>query len=158
MSDRVKVELIGDKELHRLFVKMTDPDRNGLLLDTVEAGGRVVEAYAKVNTNNVFSDKSLGNLSASITVEKEYISGGAEATIGPTVVYGRIHELGGTILPVFAKMLHWIDDNGKDVFAKVVHMPARPYLRPAMDDHITEIVKAMERALEKGIKRIAGIK
>jgi phage gpG-like protein len=66
------------------------------------------------------------------------------------VVYGRIHELGGIIKPVVAKMLHFVID-GVDVFAKAVHIPARPYLRPAVDGHEDEIKEAMFVTLKRKI-------
>lgn len=39
-----------------------------------------------------------------------------------------VHQYGATIRPVRAKMLHWKNSAGEDVFAKEVHIPARPYL------------------------------
>ena len=48
------------------------------------------------------------------------------------VRYALIHELGGKIVPVKAKMLSF-EIGGKRVFAKEVNIPARPYLRPAAD-------------------------
>lgn len=44
-----------------------------------------------------------------------------------------------TIRPVRAKALHWIDENGNDVFAKVVRMPAHPG-----DDFIGRAVKRLK--------------
>lgn len=114
------------------------------------AGGHVVEAYAKINANAVFSGKALagGGLTGSIqTVLSKSDEHSAEVDVGPTVIYGRIHELGGIIRPVFAKMLHWKGENGEDIFAKIVHMPARPYLRPALDEHEKEVLEAMEYQL-----------
>jgi len=69
------------------------------------------------------------------------------------VIYGRIHELGGIILPVHAKMLSWVD-NGKRIFAKRVQIPARPYLRPAVDEHENEIGQAVGHQLRKQIEDV----
>lgn len=114
----------------------------------VKAGGYVVENYAKINCERVFSDESLGNLAASMqTVTSEKKTKKVMVDIGPTVVYGRIQELGGVIRPIKAKMLRWEGADGRDVFAKVVHIPARPYLRPAMDEHHNDIREAMEAQL-----------
>jgi len=74
------------------------------------------------------------------------------------VIYAAIHEFGGEILPKRAKFLHWVDKNGKDVFAKRVKMPMRPYLRPAFDEN-KEAIKAaiandIARSLSWELKRL----
>ena len=118
------------------------------------AGGFVIEGNAKINANNTFSSKSTGGagLGGSIqTVVEKSQKTYAEVAVGPTVIYGRIHELGGIILPVYAKMLSWVD-NGKRIFAKRVQIPARPYLRPAVDEHENEIRDAIGFQIEKQIK------
>jgi hypothetical protein len=61
------------------------------------------------------------------------------STIGPTVIYGRIQELGGTILPHHMArsgsgrpgMLSWVN-GGVRFYAHRVTLPARPYLAPAV--------------------------
>ena len=115
------------------------------------AGGHVIEGYAKVNANEVFSGKATNTLAGSIqTVLSK--SGGtkAEVDVGPSVVYGRIHELGGFIKPIVAQFLHFFVD-GVEVFTKLVHMPARPYLRPAVDEHESDILDAIGHQLKSGI-------
>ena len=77
-----------------------------------------------------------------------------EVDVGPTVIYGRIHEFGGIIRPVTAKFLHFIID-GIEIFTKLVQIPARPYLRPAFDEHKDEIVDAMMHQVKKAIEQAA---
>lgn len=130
------------------------------LEEAAKAGGFVVQREAKLNVNRIFSKFATGasGLQGSIIVKvaekkPQYV----EVDIGPTKIYGRIQELGGTIRPLFAKALSWIDrDTQERRFAKSVTLPARPYLRPAMDEHkndvfgaITEMLKA---AIVKAIK------
>ena len=120
------------------------------------AGGHVIEANAKINANNTFSSKSTGGagLGGSIqTVVSKSTDTRAEVEVGPTVIYGRIQELGGIILPVHAKILSWVD-NGVRIFAKRVQIPARPYLRPAVDEHENEIRQAVGYQLKKGIEAV----
>lgn len=108
------------------------------------AGGMVIEAHAKINANSVFSGNATNTLAGSIqTVEAESSAKSAYVDVGPTVVYGRIHEFGGTIKPVFAKALHFVID-GVHVVTQVVHMPARPYLRPAVDENKDKIMEAIK--------------
>jgi hypothetical protein len=119
------------------------------------AGGFVVETQAKINVNNTFSSKSTGGagLGGSIHTELvEQTSTSALVHVGPSKVYGRIQELGGIIKPVFAKMLSWVNDSGERVFANMVHIPARPYLRPAIDEHKDEVQQAISIQVEKSVK------
>ena len=120
------------------------------------AGGFVIEGNAKINVNKTFSSKATGGagLGGSIqTVVTKSTDKIAEVDVGPTVIYGRIHELGGIILPVHAKMLSWVD-NGKRIFAKRVQIPARPYLRPAVDEHEKEISQAVGYQIKKQIEGV----
>jgi len=129
------------------------------LKSAVMAGGQTLENYAKINVEKTFSGKSTGGagLGGSIqTIVSTATEIKAEVDVGPTVIYGRIHELGGIILPVKAKMLSWMDDDtGERIFAKMVQIPARPYLRPAFDEHKDEIADAMMHQVKKAIEQAA---
>jgi hypothetical protein len=123
----------------------------------VMAGGQVIEAYAKINAEQRFSGSSTGGagLAGSIqTVLTKNDGTGAEASVGPSVVYGRIQELGGFVEPVSAKALHFVID-GIEIFAKKVHIPPRPYLRPAADEHMSEIEAAVGAAIRNVMRRLA---
>lgn len=126
--------------------KMDANVRSKALRNAVEAGARVVEAYAKVNITQTFKNQT-GNLANSIRVETTQNGDQARALIGPTAVYGRIQELGGTVKPLTARMLFWTDENGKSHAAHEVTLPARPYLKPAVEDHEVEIIGAVAENL-----------
>ena len=124
------------------------------LLKAARGGGRVIQSYAMINAERVFSANSKQELAGSIqVVDSKSTPTHAEVDVGPAVIYGRIHELGGIILPVHAKMLSWVD-NGKRIFAKRVQIPARPYLRPAVDEHENEIGDAVGYQLRKQIEDV----
>jgi phage gpG-like protein len=111
------------------------------------AGGYVIEAAAKINVGNTFNPNS-GNLAGSINTELvKTTDQNAEVAVGPSVIYGRIHELGGTVKPVLAKMLRWKDKDGNWYSAMSVTLPARPYLRPAVDNNEEKIMKAVAENL-----------
>lgn len=135
--------------------KLKGVARDKALLDSLEAGAQVIQANAMINANNVFSDASTGALANSIIVETSGSGQKVEAQIGPTEIYGRIHELGGIIKPVTAKALHFVID-GQHIITKLVHMPARPYLRPSVDGHETEIADAIGTNLKRKIKEAIG--
>ncbi|MCZ2155737.1 MAG: HK97 gp10 family phage protein [Bryobacterales bacterium] len=121
--------------------------RGEALKRSAMAGGFVIEGQAKVNVERTFQP-STGNLAGSIFTDViQADDTRAEVAVGPSVVYGRIQELGGTVKPVFAKMLHWVDESGEHHFANEVTLPARPYLRPAVDENGNKIVKAISENL-----------
>jgi phage gpG-like protein len=88
------------------------------------------------------------------------ITGGA--AVGPTAVYGRIHELGGTtgartITARNARFLRFKGADGNWLFRRSVHhpgskIPARPYLRPAIENHLSEVGKAVYDSITASVK------
>jgi len=154
MSNSVTVRVI---KLEDHFSAVIGQVSGETLVKAAQAGGHVVEAYAKINVNSVFSSKSTGGagLGGSIqVVMAKADSNSAEVDVGPTVIYGRIQELGGIIKPVHAKMLSWVNEAGERIFANLVHIPPRPYLRPALDEHMEEVTQAMGYQLKKGIESV----
>ena len=148
MTEVAKVEILTNQ-----FPDLKRAVSGAGLANAAKAGGHVIEGNAKVNIGNTFSGKSVGGLAGSIQVVLDKSTEtSAEVSVGPTVIYGRIQELGGVITPVAAKMLSWVDD-GVRIFAHMVHLPARPYLRPAVDEHRQEISDAVEFQLRKDIEQ-----
>lgn len=84
-----------------------------------------------------------GNLKRSIRTQtlQPLGQGKYRITAGPTAIYGRIIELGGTITPKDAHMLSWIGASGRRVFAKKVVIPPYPYFRPG---YLTALSKMNE--------------
>ena len=127
-----------------------------MLMDAAEAGGFVIEGHAKINAGSGRPGLNIktGALVNSIKVDEDKkTETRADVTVGTNIIYARIHELGGIIKAVSAKMLSWIDDAGNRIFANLVHMPARPYLRPAMDENEDKIVKAVETEIWRNLKK-----
>lgn len=84
-----------------------------------------------------------GNLRASVKVEKTEV--GNSFRIGPSAIYGRIHEFGGMIL-VTKKMRNWLGMNlglWKSVGSHV-YIPKRPFMHPALDRCISKFPKLFE--------------
>lgn len=138
------------------FKAVKDAVTSGRLQQAAKAGAKVIQTYARLNasTGRPGLNVGAGTLRESIiTDECQSTKTHAEENIGPTVVYGRIHELGGTITPNKAKALHFVID-GQHITSKAVVIPARPYLRPAVDEHENEIVSAISTILESEIERV----
>lgn len=65
------------------------------------------------------------------------------------VVYGRIHELGGTIVPRNGQALRFQLPDGSWAMAAKVTIPPRPYLRPAADAKYPNLPAAIRAAYDK---------
>ncbi len=126
--------------------KMDKQVRTKALGNSSEAGARVVEGHAKVNISLTFK-KQIGNLANSIVVDTRVNNDKAVSSVGPTAIYGRIQELGGTVKPVRARLLHWVDESGKHHVAREVTLPARPYLVPALENNQDDVLDAMAENL-----------
>ena len=114
------------------------------ILKALKAGGEVVRNHAKLNIQaQELVDTS--NLLNSISVQ-EGSGGKTDATIeiGTDVEYAAIHEFGGAISQTNA----W--GNG---ISQTIHIPARPYLRPSLDENTKSIADAIGASLVDQIKR-----
>ena len=115
-----------------------------MLMEAAMAGGHVVEGHAKVNAGSGRPGLNIqtGTLVNSINVsEGKKTKTSAEAHIGTNVVYARIHELGGIIKGAFG------------IPGSIVHMPARPYLRPAMDENENDIITAVKTEIKRNLDK-----
>lgn len=74
----------------------------------------------------------------------------ASAITGTDKIYARIHEFGGVITPKTAGALHFQID-GHWVTTQSVTMPARPYVRPALDDNKEAVGNTIIGELQRSI-------
>ena len=149
-----EIVIEGAKEFAEKLRAMSTAVRGRIAEDAVIEGAAVIQFHAQLNARNVFSRRQRGQLRNSIIFTAQQTGNGAEAGIGPQVIYGRIQELGGTIRPIRAKMLHFkIDD--RDIYVKQVTLPPRPYLAPAVNDHVDQIREAMEASILDNLKKFA---
>lgn len=115
-----------------------------------KASSRVVR-QAKINVRQTLNTtgQSKGFLSRSITtsdVPGRGVQDFAQA-VGPTAIYGRIHEFGGVIVPVKAERLAWRASDGSFRTALEVEIPKRPYLKPALEEVQPQIEDDMRHAI-----------
>lgn len=90
-----------------------------------------------------------GRLRGSITHDVRIEGDRVVGRIGTNVVYGRIHELGGVIK---AKNAGYLKFNIPGVgwrMAKSVTIPARPFLRPSLEDNISDISGILAKRVEE---------
>ena len=120
------------------------------LLPAARNGGLVVQ-----NSARPAAPIDKGALRASIHVEDDEVTNTAAwVNVGSELIYARIQEFGGVIEPKNKKFLSWLSKDGSRIFAKRVHIPAQPYLRPAMDNNHEQIKNAVGATIKMIIERV----
>lgn len=183
----IRAQIIGGDAVARAFMRIAE-QMPGATTKAVEAAAAFVEGRAKsegfrtqgvqTGTKVTASGKTIGTygalgepiadkltsrtgtLRASIRSE---VIGVGRAAVGPTAVYGGIHEFGGrtpahTITAKKAKALRFMI-GGKVIFRRKVqhpgsNIPARPYLRPAFEKHIAKVRDIMLDSLAKSLSGV----
>jgi phage gpG-like protein len=155
MSDSVTVRVV---KLEDHFAAALAAASGTTLAKAVMAGGQVVETHARINASRGRPglNEVSGHLVASInTVLVKSTDTSAEADVGPTnIPYGRIHEFGGVIKALTSRGLRFMI-NGQWITKQVVHIPARPYLRPAADENMDRITDAVGYELKAALQKAA---
>lgn len=149
----MNIKILGLIELERIRGKLEED------LDLFKRGSKfqmfralmMLEAAIK---QNIRSRSGLrvrsGNLLNSILKEVQEDSGIVIGKIGPyNVPYAAVHEFGHNfparmIKPRYTKALKWVGSNGEDWFSQghqipAFRVPARPYLRPALEEQAEAI-------------------
>lgn len=150
-NSKINIELTGADELIAKLNQIDKNFRGEAGKSMVNAGAMIINGETQVNINETFSDKNTGGLKNSVSTVVS--TNKPEAKVEVRKIYARIQEFGGTIVPVKAKMLHWEED-GKDIFAKSVTLPPRPYFRPAIENNEDKIVKAMSDAADVYLRSV----
>ena len=169
MSVTIETNVVGVKEVVGALQR-ANPKKNTLWvgralkesasLVQARARSRYIKRGGRIKTGSKsFSDSPAlpnqltsrsGRLRDSIRVD--YRKQSQSVGIGTHVVYGRIHELGGSIriTPKMRRVLH-----AKGIHPRssttVVRMPKRPYLAPALRDASREIPSIFIRAWERAV-------
>lgn len=153
MKYSMKVDLTElETALKKIKVKASGDE----LGKAVTAGLFVLEGHAKINVRSNFEQQT-GHLASAWETKLDKVSAhNAEGHTSPLSVYARIQELGGVIRATNAAALHFQTDDGEWHMVKAVTIPARPYLRPAADEHKSSIFKAVGNVLRDLIERQNG--
>jgi hypothetical protein len=73
-----------------------------------------------------------GELAGSVTTRRGIMGGTyATASVAPHTIYAGVQEWGDVIRARRVHFMHWVNDRGS-WFKKVVDIPERPYMRPAL--------------------------
>lgn len=104
----------------------------------LEKLGLAIVSEARSNLQNNQNIRR-GDLLASIDIIENIE--GKEIVVGSLLAYASIIEDGRPeVRPVHAKVLHWVDENGNDVFStKSKAVPASPFLLPAVINQLQDL-------------------
>jgi len=129
--------------------RLDDTVRGEAAKQALQTGAHVIEAKAKVNLSGHGLHKT-GRLINSVEV---FNVTPKQALVGSRgVIYAPVHEFGTVIRPKRAKVLSWIGQDGVRRFAKMVRIPARPWLRPAAEESKAEIANVMAMVIRSFLK------
>jgi hypothetical protein len=79
-------------------------------------------------------------------------------SVGSEALYGAYQEYGAHIperVPVRERVLHWIGADGANVFAmraRAFDLPARPFMRPSLDENKDKIIRALAETIDREMK------
>ncbi len=96
--------------------------------------GYIVKNKLSGQVLNRRTGRLAGSISSAQRIEGQDVVG----MVGSNLKYARIHELGGVIRPKNFKYLHFFV-KGKEVFAKKVTIPKRPYIMPSIEESSKKI-------------------
>jgi len=109
------------------------------------AAGSVVQRLAMGNLSGRRLRARSNRLRSSVVTEVR----GDEVAIGSNVVYARIHELGGEIVPRTAPALVFRTEDGAFHRVQRVSMPARHWLSAALEESWGKVREVFETAIAK---------
>lgn len=149
MSLEISIDVSGLAPIEQLIGKL-DPLQTETLLESLArmireqirerliAGGPSPSGAAW--KPNLEGRKPILHRSGALARSIDYAVAGSQAVVGSGLVYAAIHQFGGTILPKKGDRLAFRIGN-RQVFAKKVTMPARPYVGLSGEDR-AELVRA----------------
>lgn len=127
--------------------KLADAARGEPLSRAANAGGYELRGLVEVNIRKQ-DLVDTGNLVNSISVKSvQLVGSGAEAVVGTNVVYAAIHEFGGVINAKGPGGLVFQTEDGEWHHVSRVTIPARPYMRPAVDEGHQRVADAVAAVL-----------
>lgn len=150
---QITARVINLAEFRSAMEKVSSSMGETALRAAINAGAHQMEALIKLKISSIgLVDK--GVLINSIQKKDVTVTAtSAKATVGTNVVYAAIHEFGGVIVPRHAAALVFRTKDGMWHTVKRVVMPARPYMRPAIDGGKNRI----EQAVVITLKRFLGV-
>jgi len=149
----LKIELKLSEKSKALLKKMPELVKPAIYKG-MKKGMVLADRDARLNLSGRVLQRRTGRLRNSITHDVKIEGNKVVGRIGTNVIYGRIHELGGVIKPRQAQSLRFNIPGVGWRMAKSVTIPARPYLRPALEDNVKDIGEIITKRIEEAFKAI----
>ncbi len=147
------IKIINISEFSKALESLSADLRTKGLTKALDAGGYVLEGAIKVEVENQHLVDT-GALKSSIKKRPAKVYGDSgEVEVGTNIVYAAIHEFGGIIKPRTKKALTFKTKDGRWHTVQRVVMPARPYMRPAVQKSAAKIEAALKAALGAHLER-----
>lgn len=145
----VSVSIVGDKEVSKLLKQLGPLGKKILREQIKDTSYKIRDRYKQ----QVRKHKKSGQLENSITADSD--SSWDSASIGSDLLYALFLEIGTRAHgPVQAKFLHWIGEDGQDVWAKWVRgIPAMPYLANATAGATAKTDEELLHRIDKAIDK-----
>lgn len=146
MSDRPSFSVrVNDGAVVVALKQMTEAVKMGNLEAAATIGAMPIANEARRIVRKVS-----GNLARSITIRTvKRTPNDVRVAVGTNVVYAKMVEYGGVIVPRNKRFLAWQTPSGEWRFARRVVQPSRPFLRPAFASKQVEGRAAAFAALTK---------
>jgi len=140
------------RETDKLLKEMPGMVRKGLV-NAMNKVAKDTEEYAKKSFGKSGRPNTItGRLRDSIKGSASKRVNSLVVTLSSDLIYSRIQEEGGTIRAKGGGYLTF-PIGGDWVKVKSVRLPARPYLRPAIQDNLTKIEKTLTDSIWKEFER-----
>ena len=132
------IDMKLSKESRKTLDKYPGRFKNGIIKGMKSAmlfaEGEAKKSFGRPGNLKVGTGHLRRSIRSNVKVSGSNVIGSVESN----VIYAEIHEIGGIIRARNAKYLHFKVDN-RWVKVKQVKIPARPYLRPAIEDNLPKI-------------------
>lgn len=151
---------INIQGMKKLINKLEATVKESVIKSSLKEGGQTLAAWSRDKRLSGPRPRFLGvvtnRLRSSITAGEPVKKGNIYTEkIGTNVKYAPIHEFGGVIVPVHKLVLRWKGKDGKYVFSQRSIIPARPFLRPSIQDkgNQKEVLNIFVRRINEELKK-----
>lgn len=147
-----QIELELDKESEKWMTELPHEFRKAMIRGVKQgilfAEAQSKKSFGKSGNLKVRSGHLRRSIKSTIKERHKEIVG----TLSNNVIYAGIHEYGGVIKPKKGKYLTFkVGDRWVKVTS--VKIPARPFIRPAIEDNLTKIVNIIEDVITREMNK-----
>lgn len=141
-------EVLGEDKLAAKLTAAPDAFKRALKTAMYQAVIKIQASTKADYLSGQALNRRTNNLSGSIHFQVKEDGAAVSGKVGTNVVYGRVHELGGTVqVPSHSR-------NGRPVAAHTAVYPKRAFLAPSYADNRSHIVELFKQAVNTAAKEL----